>query len=162
MSIEQKCRLKWSDIETLYESLDSLKNKFPEAKVTTIPEKEKKRTISQHIEDLNTAVEKVKKNKYVGDKAETNLTFPLKGRIKPLYLITIRNVIDSLGRICAHDSSYCPSHCGSDGGDCSQRNCDSGYCSGFSCSSDGGRSCSSDSYCNSYGSSERPLCPRYR
>lgn len=162
MSIEQKCRLKWSDIETLYESLDSLKNKFPEAKVTTIPEKEKKRTISQHIEDLNTAVEKVKKNKYVGDKAETNLTFPLKGRIKPLYLITIRDVIDSLGRICAHDSSYCPSHCGSDGGDCSQRNCDSGYCSGFSCSSDGGRSCSSDSYCNSYGSGERPLCPRYR
>lgn len=143
MSIEQKCRLKWSDIEALYESLDSLKDKFPEAKVTTIPEKEKKRTISQHIEDLNTAVEKVKANKYVGDKAETNLTFPLTGRIKPLYLVTIKNVIDSLSKICAHDSSYCPSHCGSDsGGDCSQRNCDSGH--------GGDRGCTGDSYCNSY------------
>jgi hypothetical protein len=46
MSIEQKCRLKWSDIEALYESLDNLKSKFPEAKVATIPEEEKRKTIS--------------------------------------------------------------------------------------------------------------------
>ena len=150
MSIEQKCCLKWSDIEALYKSLDNLKSKFPEAKVTTIPEKEKRKTISQHIEDLNTAVEKVKENKYVGDKAETNLTFPLKGRIKPLYLITIKGIIDNLGNICAHDSSYCPSDCGSNRSDCPQRQCDSGH--------GGDRGCDSDSYCNSHSSCPSDGC----
>lgn len=148
MSIEQKCRLKWSDIEALYESLDNLKSKFPEAKVATIPEEEKRKTISQHIEDLNTAVEKVKANKYVGNKAETNLTFPLKGRIKPLYLTTIRGIIDNMAGICAHDN-YRP--CG-DCSDCSgQRNCDSGWCP-----SDGG--------CANYdaGRGRTDSCPRQR
>lgn len=106
MPISTNSLLLWSDIQSIYNSLNTANQKFGAAQVS-VPNNKNNLVVTTHLSNLVASVEALKSNKYVGNVAETNVTIPSRGTlIKPVEMNQIISTINNIQALCAHDSYY--------------------------------------------------------
>lgn len=103
MSISKGSKLSWSDIQSIYTSLNTERKRFGYSTVT-VPSNPGKATTSA-VSNLKTAIEELKNNKYVSSTANTGVTIPSAGTlIYPLPFSTMSSTVGKIADVCAFDS----------------------------------------------------------
>ena len=103
MAISTNNKLSWTDIQTLYNNLNTARTKFGFSTVT-VPSNPGIAKPSQ-IETLNSYVNNMSSNKYLTNVAATGVTVPKVGTlIYPLEFTKIKTTIDKIQNTCAFDS----------------------------------------------------------
>ena len=144
MSIATNETLKWSDIQALYNNLNTARKKFG---ITTITVPDNPGVVKPaQVQALNDNVNSMSANSYLRTVARTGVTPPAAGTIiKPLEFNRISTTITNIQNTCAYDSSYYSSHCGYD----------STYDSSYNSSYDSSDTCSCVGFSFSWYSSDR-------
>lgn len=103
MSISKGSKLSWSDIQSIYTSLNTERKRFGYSTVT-VPSNPGKAATSA-VSNLKTAIEELKNNKYVSSTANTGVTVPSTGTlIYPLPFSTMSSTVGKIADVCAFDS----------------------------------------------------------
>lgn len=103
MSISKGSKLLWSDIQTIYKSLNTERKRFGYSTVTVPSNPGKAATTA--VSNLKTAIEELKNNKYVKTTASTGVTVPTKGTlIYPAVFTKMSTTVNNISDVCAFDS----------------------------------------------------------
>ena len=103
MSISKGSTLQWSDIQTLYNNLNTARRKF-DYRTVTVPSNPGKVLPSQ-VTSLKNSIEELRNSFYVGSTANTGITVPSSGTlVYPNIFTTMSNKISAINKLCAHDS----------------------------------------------------------
>lgn len=103
MSISKGSKLSWSDIQSIYTSLNTERQRFGYSAVT-VPSNPGKAATSA-VSNLKTAIEELANNKYVNSTANTGVTVPSTGTlIYPLPFSTMSSTVGKIAGVCAFDS----------------------------------------------------------
>lgn len=103
MSISKGSKLSWSDIQSIYTSLNGQRSRFGYSQVT-VPSNPGKAATSA-VSNLKVAIEELANNKYVGGTAYTGVTVPSVGTlIYPSPFTTMSGTVNNISNVCAFDS----------------------------------------------------------
>lgn len=103
MSISKGSKLSWSDIRSIYTSLNTQRSRFGYSKVT-VPSNPGE-VVPSAVSKLKAAIEELKNNTYVGNTANTGVSVPSAGTlIYPLPFTTMSGTINNISKVCAFDS----------------------------------------------------------
>lgn len=115
MSIESKNKLKWSDIESIYSSLNKVRKEHFKMSKITIPDREKKRSVPSDATSLEDEIIAMKDNDYITQAIkDKKLKIPdisdpeFKELIYPDIFKDMKDIVDDLWDVCLFDACFTP------------------------------------------------------
>lgn len=108
MALERKKRLDWSDIQSIYNSLNQARDKFSMNRVT-VPEETRKKAVPSNVSDLKDEITSMVTNSYIQAAGITtnNIQVPeRKTLIYPSPFVAMKNTIDQILDVCPHNGTY--------------------------------------------------------
>ena len=111
MSLTQGSIASWSDIQTIYNNLNTARKKFS---ISTVSVPNNPGTMSPtQVTALKNAIEAMSSNKYVSSTANTGITVPAVGTlIYPDIFNSMSNTITKIQNKCIHNASFYTSNHG--------------------------------------------------
>lgn len=109
MALTKGNKAQWSDIQNLYNKLNTARSKFSIAQVS-VPANPGL-FFGNQTTNLSSQVDAMKSNSYIGQTAVTGVTAPNRGEpISPEDFSIISSTIDKIQNTCAHDAAFNSSH----------------------------------------------------
>lgn len=110
MAIESKQLLSWADIQAIYTSLNQIREDFS---MNTVNVPGKSGTVkNSDIQRIDTYINEMRSNRYIGDVAITGVTIPDRGTL--IYPVELRRMSDTLvniEQVCTFNSSFKANDC---------------------------------------------------
>ena len=109
MALTRGNEAQWSDIQNLYNKLNTARSKFSITQVS-VPANPGL-LLGNQITNLSSQVDAMKSNSYIGQTAVTGVTAPNEGEpISPEDFLIISSTIDKIQGTCAHDAAFHSGH----------------------------------------------------
>ena len=109
MALTKGNKAQWSDIQNLYNKLNTARSKFSITQVS-VPANPGL-FFGNQTTNLSSQVDAMKSNSYIGQTAVTGVTAPSKGEpISPEDFSIISSTIDKIQNTCAHDAAFNGTH----------------------------------------------------